>query len=86
MERLKVKNFLSKEQFEMAIYYTNKDTSDERFNKSGRFFTSLRMTNEAILFLMLVIQPFLVILRTLVRRISFLNFIKITDFSLNIRI
>jgi len=84
MERLKVKDFFSKEQFEMAIYYTNKDTSGERFNKSGRFFASLRMTNEVILFLMLIIQPFLVILRTLVRRISFLNFIKITNFSFKV--
>jgi hypothetical protein len=66
MERLKVKDFLSKEQFEMAIYYTNKDMSGERFNKSGRFFVGFRMTNEIILFLMLIIRPFLVILRTLV--------------------
>ena len=56
-------------------------TTDEKFNKSMRFFASLRMTYKVILPLMLIIQPFSVILRTLVRRISFLNFIKTTNFS-----
>ena len=55
-------------------------TSDEKFNKSKRFFACCRMTNKVTFFLMLIIQPFSVILRALVQRIFFLNFIKTTNF------
>ncbi len=41
------------------------------------------MANKAILPLMLIIQPFSAILRTLVRRNSYFSFIKIFDFSPN---
>ena len=40
------------------------NVSGEKFNKSMRFFASLRMTNKVALFLMFINQPFPVILRT----------------------
>jgi hypothetical protein len=41
----------------------NLKTLGEKFNKSMRFFASLRMTNKVVFFLMFINQPFPVILR-----------------------